>query len=57
MTDPRNRYEIIQTIGTGATSRVDLARDTVIGRTVAIKTFLRGFSGDLQKQFLREAQI
>jgi len=57
MTDPRNRYEIIKTIGTGATSRVDLARDTVIGRTVAIKTFLHGLSGDLQKQFLREAQI
>jgi serine/threonine protein kinase len=58
MTNPQNRYEIIQTIGTGATSRVDLARDSVIGRTVAIKTFLRGFSsGDLQKQFLREAQI
>jgi len=34
-----------------------LARDTVIGRTVAIKTFLHGLSGDLQKQFLREAQI
>jgi serine/threonine protein kinase len=57
MTHPRNRYEIIKTIGTGATSRVDLARDTVIGRTVAIKTFLHGLSGDLQKQFLREAQI
>ena len=57
MTHPRNRYEIIKTIGAGATSRVDLARDTVIGRTVAIKTFLHGLSGDLQKQFLREAQI
>jgi hypothetical protein len=37
---------------------VDKARDTLIGRTVALKTFLHGFgSGDVQKQFLREAQI
>ncbi len=58
MLDPQNRYEIIGTLGTGATSRVDKARDAMIGRTVAIKTFLHGFgSGDLQKQFLREAQI
>jgi serine/threonine protein kinase len=58
MTSPHKRYEIIGTIGTGATSRVDKARDSMIGRTVALKTFLRGFgSGDLQKQFLREAQI
>jgi serine/threonine protein kinase len=42
----------------GATSRVDKARDTLIGRTVALKTFLQGFgSRDLQQQFLREAQI
>jgi len=55
---PQNRYEVIGTIGTGATSRVDKARDSMIGRTVALKTFLHSFgSGDLQKQFLREAQI
>ncbi len=42
----------------GATSRVDKAHDTLIGRTVALKTFLRGFgSRDLEQQFLREAQI
>jgi serine/threonine protein kinase len=53
-----HRYEVIGTIGSGATSRVDKARDAMIGRTVALKTFLRNFgSGDLQKQFLREAQI
>ncbi|MGA2420055.1 MAG: protein kinase [Candidatus Acidiferrum sp.] len=58
MTDPLHRYEIIGTLGTGASSRVDKARDSTIGRTVAVKTFLHSFdSGDLQKQFLREAQI
>ncbi|MEQ1473042.1 MAG: protein kinase, partial [Candidatus Acidiferrum sp.] len=58
MTTPQSRYEFLETLGTGATSRVDKARDTLIGRTVALKTFLHGFgSGDMQKQFLREAQI
>ncbi|MDP9339108.1 MAG: serine/threonine protein kinase [Acidobacteriota bacterium] len=58
MTTPQSRYELIETLGTGATSRVDKARDTLIGRTVALKTFLHGFgSSDVQKQFLREAQI
>jgi serine/threonine protein kinase len=58
MTILQGRYEFIETIGTGATSRVDKARDTLIGRTVALKTFLHGFgSSDVQKQFLREAQI
>ena len=53
-----SRYEILSTIGVGATSRVDKARDTLIGRTVALKTFGNGFSSEeLQKQFLREAQI
>src|SRR5271154_5313403 len=54
----QDRYEIIATLGTGASSRVDKARDSTIGRTVAVKTFLYGFgSDDLQKQFLRETQI
>jgi serine/threonine protein kinase len=58
MSTPQNRYEVFERLGTGATSRVDRARDTLIGRTVAIKTFLQGFgSRDLQQQFLREAQI
>jgi len=58
MTTLQGRYEFIETLGTGATSRVDKARDTLIGRTVALKTFLHGFgSSDVQKQFLREAQI
>src|SRR6202795_1346115 len=58
MNPPQDRYEVIETLGTGATSRVYKARDTLIGRIVALKTFLHGFgSRDLQKQFLREAQI
>jgi hypothetical protein len=58
MITPQGRYEFLETLGTGATSRVDKARDTLIGRIVALKTFLHGFgSGDVQKQFLREAQI
>jgi serine/threonine protein kinase len=58
MDSRQDRYEIIETLGVGATSRVEKARDTVIGRIVALKTFLQGFgSRDLQQQFLREAQI
>ena len=58
MNTPQDRYEVIESLGMGATSRVDKARDTVIGRIVALKTFLHGFgSRDLQQQFLREAQI
>jgi serine/threonine protein kinase len=58
MNTPQDRYEVIETLGMGATSRVDKARDTLIGRIVALKTFLHGFgSRDLQQQFLREAQI
>src|SRR5260370_8412321 len=52
------RYEIVSTIGVGATSRVDKAHYTLIDRTVAMKTFGHGFgSEELQKQFMREAQI
>jgi len=50
------RYEIIETLGCGWTSRVDKARDTLIGRTVALKSFLQGFGKNSQQQFLREAQ-
>jgi serine/threonine protein kinase len=58
MNTPQDRYEVIEPLGTGATSRVEKARDTLIGRTVALKTFLQGSgSPDLEQQFLREAQI
>jgi serine/threonine protein kinase len=58
MDTSQHRYEIIETLGMGATSRVDKARDPRIGRIVAVKTFLQGFgSRDLQQQYTREAQI
>src|SRR5262249_32757662 len=39
----QTRYQIIGTIGAGASSRVDKARDTLIDRTVVLKTFATGF--------------
>ena len=51
------RYEAFEPLGSGATSRVEKARDNVIGRTVALKTFLNGFGEGQEKQFLREAQL
>jgi serine/threonine protein kinase len=52
-----DRYEVLELIGYGTTSRVDKARDNVIGRTVALKTFTDSFDQTLEEQFLREAQI
>ena len=53
----KGRYEALEFIGSGTTSRVEKARDNVIGRTVALKTFVRSFTDDLEEQFLREAQL
>jgi len=53
----KGRYEAIEPLGSGATSRVEKARDNVIGRTVALKTFVNGFGEGREQQFLREAQL
>lgn len=53
----KSRYEALECIGTGTTSRVERARDNVIGRMVALKTFIHSFGEDLEDQFLREAQL
>jgi serine/threonine-protein kinase len=52
------KYEIIAEIGHGAMGRVYRARDTVLGRFVAIKTMSGAVLGDteLSQRFLREAQ-
>lgn len=53
----KSRYQALECIGTGTTSRVERARDNVIGRTVALKTFIHSFDEDLEEQLLREAQL
>src|ERR1700712_5702607 len=56
------RYEIVDEIGKGAMGVVFLARDPLIGRLVALKTFRIGYSVKDQEmeqfriRFMREAQ-
>ena len=63
MTPPKlGRYEVVDEIGKGAMGVVYLARDPLIGRLVALKTFRIGYSVRDQEleqfriRFMREAQ-
>jgi serine/threonine-protein kinase len=52
------RYKILDTIGTGATSRVARGDDPMIGRVVAIKLFpAKMAEGEARELFLREARV
>src|SRR5579863_7894835 len=52
------RYEILEPIGLGASSTVFKARDTLIGRIVAIKTLQAGLNDDAwRERFMAEARI
>jgi serine/threonine protein kinase len=52
------RYQILETIGTGAHSRVARAFDPLIGRPVAIKLFPKDLaSGEGRERFIKEARV
>ncbi|MYS22324.1 serine/threonine protein kinase, partial [Streptomyces sp. DvalAA-14] len=52
------RYELAELLGSGGMARVHRARDTRMGRTVAVKTLLPTLAGnpDARLRFAREAQ-
>ncbi len=52
-------YEVIAPIGTGGMGEVYRARDTKLGREVALKVLLASFAGDPERmaRFQREAQV
>jgi ABC-type transport system substrate-binding protein len=52
------RYELAELLGSGGMARVQRARDTRMGRTVAIKTLLPELAGDpdARRRFAREAR-
>ena len=52
-------YEIVSAIGAGGMGEVYRARDTKLGRDVAIKVLPDGFAGDAERlaRFKREAQV
>lgn len=51
----RNRYEIIELVGDGATATVYRARDNRLGRYVALKVLLPQVKETVRKRFLQEA--
>ena len=52
------RYQIIDTIGTGANSRVVRGFDPLINRTVAIKLFSPALASDAgREKFYAEARV
>ena len=52
------RYQVVETLGTGAHSRVVRAHDPLIDRFVAIKLFSPALArGDARTRFLREARV
>lgn len=57
MSERLGKYEVIRTLGHGAMGEVLLARDTVLGREVALKTIRSGASeAESRTRFFREAQ-
>ncbi|WP_243384845.1 serine/threonine-protein kinase [Geothrix alkalitolerans] len=60
MPDRIGKFEILRTLGQGAMGEVFLARDTTLGREVALKTIRPQADaealGDLKARFAREAQ-
>ncbi|WP_243323875.1 serine/threonine-protein kinase [Geothrix sp. SG200] len=60
MPDHIGKFEILRTLGQGAMGEVFLARDTTLGREVALKTIRPQADaealGDLKARFAREAQ-
>jgi serine/threonine protein kinase len=52
------RYEVLEIVGTGATSRVARAHDPMIGRVVAIKLFSQELAKPENRQrFIQEARV
>src|SRR5258708_9752637 len=55
---PVGRYQLFETLGVGATSRVVRGFDPMIGRPVAIKIFPSDLAqGEARDRFLREARL